>query len=114
LIGRPLGAAIFGHFGDRVGRKALLVTTMILMGIATTLVGLVPSYASIGIWGAVILTVLRSLQGIAVGGEWSGSVLMAGEWADPKRRGFYSSFQYVTLIGGQLIAILVLGDLADR
>ena len=106
---RPLGAAIFGHFGDRIGRKALLVTTMILMGIATTLVGLVPSYASIGIWGAVILTVLRSLQGIAVGGEWSGSVLMAGEWADPKRRGFTTSFAQM---GAPLGLVLANGSLS--
>src|SRR3954465_4898083 len=77
---RPLGAALFGHYGDRIGRKALLVTTMMVMGIATMAIGLVPSYESIGIWGAVLLTLFRSLQGIAVGGEWSGSVLMAGEW----------------------------------
>jgi len=70
FAGRPLGAAIFGHYGDRVGRKALLVTTMILMGVSTTAVGLVPGYASIGVWGAVLLTALRVLQGIAVGGEW--------------------------------------------
>ena len=82
---------------------------MILMGIATTLVGLVPSYASIGIWGAVILTVLRSLQGIAVGGEWSGSVLMAGEWADPKRRGFTTSFAQM---GAPLGLVLANGSLS--
>ena len=92
FAGRPLGAAIFGHYGDRVGRKALLVTTMILMGVSTTAVGLVPGYASIGVWGAVLLTALRVLQGIAVGGEWSGSVLMAGEWAAPGRRGLTTSF----------------------
>ena len=92
FVGRPVGAAIFGHYGDRIGRKTLLVTTMLLMGASTTAIGLVPSYASIGIWGAVVLTVLRTLQGIAVGGEWSGSVLMAGEWAAPGRRGLMSSF----------------------
>jgi len=92
FLGRPLGAALFGHFGDRIGRKALLVTTMMVMGIATTAIGLVPSYAAIGIWGAVLLTLLRIVQGVAVGGEWSGSVLMAGEWAPPKRRGLASSF----------------------
>jgi MFS family permease len=101
---RPLGAAIFGHFGDRIGRKALLVTTMMMMGIATTLVGLVPSYDSIGISGAVILTILRALQGIAVGGEWSGSVLMAGEWSDPKRRGFTTSFAQMGAPLGLIIA----------
>ncbi len=101
---RPLGAAIFGHFGDRIGRKALLVTTMVLMGVATTVVGLVPSYASIGVWGAVLLTLLRTIQGIAVGGEWSGSVLMASEWADPKRRGFTTSFAQMGAPLGLIIA----------
>jgi MFS family permease len=101
---RPLGAAIFGHFGDRIGRKALLVTTMLIMGIATTLVGVIPSYASIGIWGAVLVTLLRVLQGIAVGGEWSGSVLMAGEWSDPKRRGFTTSFAQMGAPLGLVVA----------
>ena len=81
FVGRPIGAAIFGHYGDRVGRKATLIATLLLMGIATVLVAFVPSYASIGIWGAIILTVLRMLQGIGVGGEWGGSVLIAMEWA---------------------------------
>jgi MFS family permease len=92
FLGRPVGAAIFGHFGDRVGRKTLLVTTMLLMGVSTMAIGLVPSHASIGAWGAVLLTLLRTLQGVAVGGEWSGSVLMAGEWAAPGRRGLMTSF----------------------
>ena len=81
FVGRPIGAAIFGHYGDRIGRKATLIATLMLMGIATFLVAFVPSYASIGIWGAVILTVLRMLQGIGVGGEWGGSVLISMEWA---------------------------------
>jgi MFS family permease len=81
FIGRPIGAAIFGHFGDRIGRKATLISTLLLMGIATFLVAFVPGYESIGIWGAVILTVLRMLQGIGVGGEWGGSVLISMEWA---------------------------------
>ncbi len=81
FVGRPIGAAIFGHYGDRIGRKATLIATLLLMGIATVLVAFVPSYASIGIWGAIILTVLRMLQGIGVGGEWGGSVLIAMEWA---------------------------------
>jgi MFS family permease len=101
---RPVGAALFGHYGDRIGRKALLVTTMMVMGVATMAIGLVPSYASIGIWGAVLLTVLRSLQGIAVGGEWSGSVLMAGEWAKPGRRGFTTSFAQMGAPLGLIIA----------
>jgi len=81
FVGRPIGAAIFGHYGDRIGRKATLIATLMCMGIATFLIALVPSYASIGIWGAVILTVLRVIQGIGVGGEWGGSVLISMEWA---------------------------------
>jgi metabolite-proton symporter len=81
FIGRPIGAAIFGHYGDRIGRKATLIATLLLMGVATFLIAFVPTYQSIGIWGAVILTVLRMIQGIGVGGEWGGSVLLAMEWA---------------------------------
>ena len=87
FVARPLGAAIFGHYGDRVGRKALLIITMMMMGVATVGIGLVPSYESIGIWGAVLLTIGRVVQGLSVGGEWSGSVLMAGEWTDPSDGG---------------------------
>jgi MFS family permease len=79
-VARPVGAAIFGHYGDRIGRKAALVWTLFLMGIATVLVGFVPNYSQIGIWGAVILTILRFIQGIGVGGEWGGSVLLSMEW----------------------------------
>jgi metabolite-proton symporter len=81
FVGRPIGAAIFGHYGDRIGRKATLIATLLCMGIATFLIAFVPTYESIGIWGAVILTILRMLQGIGVGGEWGGSVLLAMEWA---------------------------------
>ncbi len=81
FVGRPIGAAIFGHYGDRIGRKATLIATLLCMGIATFLVAFVPTYASIGIWGAVILTLLRMIQGIGVGGEWGGSVLLAMEWS---------------------------------
>jgi MFS family permease len=76
FLARPIGAAIFGHCGDRIGRKSTLIATLIVMGVATFLVGLVPSYAVIGIWGAIALTVLRFVQGIGVGGEWEGSVLL--------------------------------------
>ena len=85
FIGRPIGAAIFGHYGDRIGRKATLIATLLCMGIATFLIAFVPTYASIGIWGAVILTLLRMLQGIGVGGEWGGSVLLAMEWSRTHR-----------------------------
>ncbi|HYC12901.1 MAG TPA: MFS transporter [Stellaceae bacterium] len=81
FVARPVGAAIFGHFGDRIGRKATLIATLMLMGIATFLVAFVPGYATIGIWGAIILTLLRLIQGIGVGGEWGGSVLLSMEWA---------------------------------
>jgi MFS family permease len=81
FVGRPIGAAIFGHYGDRIGRKGTLIATLMCMGIATFLIAFVPTFESIGIWGAVILTVLRMIQGIGVGGEWGGSVLLAMEWS---------------------------------
>jgi len=81
FVGRPIGAAIFGRYGDRIGRKGTLIATLLCMGIATFLIAFVPTYESIGIWGAVILTILRMLQGIGVGGEWGGSVLLAMEWS---------------------------------
>src|SRR5437762_12905313 len=81
FVGRPIGAAIFGHYGDRIGRKATLIATLLCMGIATFLIAFVPTYQSIGIWGAVLLTILRMIQGIGVGGEWGGSVLLAMEWS---------------------------------
>src|SRR4029078_8536162 len=86
FVGRPIGAAIFGHYGDRIGRKATLIATLLLMGIATVLIAVVPTYEWIGIWGAVILTILRMLQGIGVGGEWGGSVLLAMEWSRSHRQ----------------------------
>jgi MFS family permease len=93
FVGRPIGAAIFGHWGDRIGRKATLIATLLVTGIATTAVGLVPTYESIGIWGAVLLTVIRLIQGIGVGGEWGGSVLLAMEWARTnKNRGFLAAW----------------------
>ena len=93
FVGRPIGAAIFGHWGDRIGRKATLIATLLLTGIATTAVGLVPTYNSIGMWGAVLLTLLRLVQGIGVGGEWGGSVLLAMEWGrSNKNRGLVSAW----------------------
>lgn len=89
FVGRPIGAAIFGHYGDRIGRKATLIATLLCMGIATFLIAFVPTYASIGIWGAVILTVLRVIQGIGVGGEWGGSVLMSMVGIDVDGMGTY-------------------------
>ena len=93
FVARPIGAFIFGHYGDRMGRKAALVATLLLMGIATVLVGFVPNYAQIGIWGAILLTILRFIQGVGVGGEWGGSVLLAMEWSKSHgNRGFIASW----------------------
>jgi metabolite-proton symporter len=112
FVARPVGAALFGHFGDRLGRKVSLVATLVLMGAATIAIGLVPSYEQIGIWGAVLLTVFRVLHGIGVGGEWGGAVLMAGEWTDPKRRGFTTSFAQFGAPAGMLLANGALGLVA--
>jgi MFS family permease len=93
FVGRPIGAFIFGHFGDRIGRKAALIATLLITGLSTFAVGFVPGYDSIGIWGAVLLTVIRMIQGIGVGGEWGGSVLFSMEWARTnKHRGFITSW----------------------
>jgi MFS family permease len=110
FVGRPIGAAIFGHWGDRIGRKATLIATLLVTGLATVAVGLVPPYASIGIWGAVILTIIRLIQGIGVGGEWGGSVLLAMEWArGNKNRGFISSWpQFGAPVGLFLANVAVL------
>src|SRR5881275_1478462 len=104
---RPVGAAIFGHYGDRIGRKSTLIATLLLMGIATFAVALVPTYERIGIWGAVILTVLRFIQGVGVGGEWGGSVLMSMEWARTDRsRGFIASWPQFGVPCGLFLANL--------
>jgi MFS family permease len=93
FVARPVGAAIFGHWGDRIGRKATLIATLLLTGLSTFAVGFVPGYAAIGIWGAVILTVLRLIQGIGVGGEWGGATLLSMEWArTDAHRGFVASW----------------------
>src|SRR5215468_5507137 len=107
FVARPIGAAIFGHFGDRIGRKSTLIATLMLMGIATFLVALVPTYESIGIWGAVILTFLRFVQGVGVGGEWGGSVLLAMEWARSNTsRGFIASWPQFGVPCGLLLSNL--------
>jgi metabolite-proton symporter len=107
FIARPVGAAIFGHYGDRIGRKSTLIATLMLMGLATFAVALVPTYASIGVWGAVILTVLRFIQGVGVGGEWGGSVLMSMEWArGDKSRGFIASWPQFGVPCGLFLANL--------
>ncbi|OSJ17222.1 MFS transporter [Bradyrhizobium canariense] len=113
---RPVGAAIFGHYGDRIGRKSTLIATLLLMGLATAAVALVPTYASIGIWGAVILTVLRFIQGVGVGGEWGGSVLMSMEWArNDRSRGLIASWPQFGVPCGLFLAnlaVLVFSQMA--
>jgi MFS family permease len=105
FVGRPIGAAIFGHYGDRIGRKATLIATLLCMGLATFFIAFVPTYSSIGIWGAVILTILRALQGIGVGGEWGGSVLMSMEWARTHgQRGLVASWPQFGVPCGLLLS----------
>src|SRR5213082_1649031 len=107
FIARPIGAAIFGHYGDRIGRKAALIATLLLMGVATFLVALVPTYQQIGIWGAIILTALRFIQGVGVGGEWGGSVLMSMEWAGSNSsRGLAASWPQMGVPAGLFTANL--------
>jgi metabolite-proton symporter len=104
FIARPVGAAIFGHYGDRIGRKATLIVTLLLMGLATFFVGLMPTYSRIGVWGAVLLTVLRVCQGLGVGGEWGGSVLLSMEWGHKGKRGFIASWPQFGVPAGLLLA----------
>jgi MFS family permease len=105
FVGRPIGAFIFGHWGDRIGRKATLIVTLLVTGIATVAVGLVPGYDRIGIWGAILLTTIRLVQGIGVGGEWGGSVLLAMEWAHTnKNRGFLSAWPQFGAPAGLFLA----------
>ena len=107
FIARPVGAAIFGHYGDRIGRKSTLIATLLLMGLATFAVAFVPTYESIGVWGAVLLTILRFLQGVGVGGEWGGSVLLSMEWTRTNaHRGFIASWPQWGVPAGLFIANL--------
>ena len=111
-LARPLGGAIFGHFGDKLGRKKMLVLSMFIMGIASTLIGLVPGSATIGSWGAIILIGLRMCQGIAVGGEWGGAALMALEHSEKGRRGFAASFTNAGAPTGAALGTFILGTTA--
>ena len=104
---RPVGGAIFGHYGDRIGRKSTLIATLLLMGVATFLVAFVPAYDEIGIWGAVLLTLLRFIQGVGVGGEWGGSVLMSMEWTKTNaHRGFVAAWPQLGVPAGLFLANL--------
>lgn len=104
FVTRPLGAAIFGHFGDKYGRKSVLISTLLLMGVATTLIGVVPTYATIGAAAPVLLVVLRFIQGIGLGGEWGGAALMVGEHSSGGRRGFLGALVQVASPAGLLLA----------
>jgi MFS family permease len=106
FVARPIGAAIFGHYGDRIGRKSALIASLLLMGLGTFLVALVPGYAAIGIAGGIILSILRFIQGIGVGGEWGGSVLLSMEWGRHHRRGFNASWPQFGVPAGLLLANL--------
>lgn len=108
FVGRPLGGMIFGHFGDRVGRKAMLILTLLLMGLPTVAIGLLPTYEQAGYWAAAGLVLLRFLQGVAVGGEWGGAVLMAVEHAPEGRKGFYGSLPQTGVGAGLVLSSLAM------
>jgi metabolite-proton symporter len=112
FVARPVGGIVFGHFGDRIGRKRLLMLSLVLMGVATILIGLLPTYAQIGVWAPIALIVLRLVQGFAVGGEWGGAVLMAAEHGDAARRGFWASWPQAGVPAGSLLAAAVLAIMA--
>ena len=112
FVARPIGGIVFGHFGDRIGRKRLLMLSLVLMGVATILIGLLPTYAEIGVWAPIALIALRLVQGFAVGGEWGGAVLMAAEHGDAARRGFWASWPQAGVPAGNLLAAGVLAIMA--
>jgi len=104
FLARPIGGLVFGHYGDRIGRKKLLVLSLLMMGLSTFAIGLLPSYATVGVLAPVLLVVLRLIQGFALGGEWGGAVLIVSEHGDPARRGFWASWPQAGAPAGQLIA----------
>src|SRR5690606_32965191 len=106
FLARPLGGVIFGHLGDRVGRKKALMATLVIMGVATVDIGLLPSYATAGLWAPALLLLLRLAQGLAVGGEWGGAVLMAGEHASQRRRTFAASFAQLGSPAGLILSLM--------
>ena len=112
FLARPIGGLVFGHYGDRIGRKKLLVISLLLMGCSTFAMGLLPTYAAIGVGAPLLLTFLRLVQGFALGGEWGGAVLIVSEHGDAKRRGFWASWPQCGAPGGNLLATAVLAILA--
>src|SRR5438105_9354187 len=103
-LARPIGSLVFGHFGDRIGRKTMLILTLLIMGLGTFFIGVLPTYSTIGVWAPILLVAMRVLQGIGIGGEYGGAVLMAVEYAPAGRRGFYGSWPQVGVPAGLLLA----------
>ncbi len=112
FLSRPIGGVIFGHYGDRIGRKTVLILTVLIMGLATFLIGLLPTYATAGMWAPLLLLALRIFQGIGIGGEWGGAVLMAVEHSPGGRRGFYGSWPQIGVPAGLLLSAGVVNGLS--
>jgi MFS transporter, MHS family, shikimate and dehydroshikimate transport protein len=116
-LSRPIGAVVFGHYGDKIGRKTMLILTLLIMGIATFLIGLLPTYDTIGVWAPILLLVLRFFQGIGLGGEWGGAVLLAVEHSPRNKRGFYGSLIQIGAPAGLLLgtgAFLIVSNLPEE
>ncbi|NKX50538.1 MHS family MFS transporter, partial [Arthrobacter deserti] len=105
---RPLGAIVAGHLGDRLGRKMMLVFTLILMGVATALIGILPTHAMIGVWAPILLFVLRIIQGFSAGGEWGGAALMSVEHAPIDKRGFFGAYPQIGVPSGMILATFIM------
>ena len=114
FVARPVGGAVFGHYGDRLGRKAMLVWSLVIMGTTTALIGVVPTYDRIGVWAPCLLVALRFIQGIGVGGEWGGAVLLAVEHAGGERRAYHGSWPQMGVPAGLLLSTAVFGGLSAR
>src|SRR5271170_4889856 len=112
FVARPVGGLVFGHFGDRIGRKRLLMLSLVLMGLSSSAIGLLPTYGQVGVLAPILLTLLRFVQGFAVGGEWGGAVLMAGEFGDASRRGTWAGWPQVGVPAGNLLAAGVMAVMA--
>ena len=116
FIARPIGGVIFGHFGDKIGRKKTLIIALILMGVASTLIGLLPTYAMIGVAAPILLTLLRFAQGLAIGGQWGGAMLLVTESAPSNQRGFYGAYAQAGVPIGVILANLayiIIGSLVS-